>query len=83
MGQVQPKHRRAKANLDQLRIAGATAATFHPDGSIASVTFAAVVAAPVAPAVKSQGVEEVLSRPYPKTDLDGLDDLPAYDAEAN
>jgi hypothetical protein len=87
VGQVQPKHRRVKAALADLREAGATAATFHDDGTIASVTFAPVVAATAVasrPLATVNVAAEILASPlWPKSDLDVLDKLPDYDAEQN
>jgi hypothetical protein len=73
------KRNKALDALDTLRAKGATAATFNSDGSIASVTFAATPAAQPVPAAKPAVVEEILASPkWPRTDLDGLDELPAY-----
>ena len=72
-----------RATLAALRDAGATAATLHPDGSVASVTFAAPspVPTPAAPQPTGDVIKEVLARPWPKTDIDALNSLPDYDEE--
>lgn len=68
--------------LAALRESGAVSATFHEDGTVASVNFGplAVATAPVSPVVPTPMVQEILASPsWPKTDLDALDDLPSYE----
>lgn len=79
------KKRVRSERLTALRESGALAATFHPDGSLASVTFAppaapaSVANAPAPEPAKPAVVEEILASPkWPRTDLDALDQLPAY-----
>ena len=63
-------------------MSGATSATFHPDGSVASVVFApAAVERVPAPyeAKPTPDVEEALARPF-KTDVEALE-LPSYEDE--
>ena len=63
-----------------LKKAGALSATFHPDGSVASVVFGAAHAEPakVEPRPPVDAVAEAIARPF-KTDVDSLDDLPEFE----
>ncbi len=80
VGQKQAK-RGKSLPLAALKKSGALSATFHPDGSVASVVFGAAYAEPPKVQAKPvQTVEEAIARPF-KTDLDALDTLPSYDDE--
>ena len=83
---AQRKRNKALDGLATLRASGALSATFHPDGSVASVVFGAVEARPdtampgqvrLPPAAVA---DEIVASPlWPKTDLDGVDGLPSFD----
>lgn len=77
-----PKQRlKARNALADLRASGAVAATFHPDGSIASVAFPPPTFS--APAVEAKPGKSALPfdpmPPLPKTDLDVLTELPSFE----
>jgi hypothetical protein len=74
------KRNKALDGLASLRAAGATTATFHQDGSVASVTFAAAEprSFPLA-AEPPPIIQEILTAPRPKSDLDVLSELPSYE----
>jgi hypothetical protein len=79
------KRNKALDGLAKLRSSGALSATFHPDGTVASVVFGASPS-PVAPPVASPAnvTAEILASPlWPRTDIDALDKLPSFDGEQN
>ena len=83
---AQRKRNKALDGLATLKASGAVSATFHPDGTVASVVFGAPEQpAPVAPAVSPANVAaEILASPkWPRTDVDALDELPSFDGEQN
>lgn len=70
---------RARTSLATLKSCGAISATFHPDGSIASVNFGTPIQPQVTlPQAKPAAIiEEALTRTF-KTDVEALD-LPGYE----
>ncbi len=80
---AQGKRNKALDGLATLKASGALSATFHADGTLASVTFGKPDGEPPAqPQAKPAAIiEEALTRTF-KTDIDGLD-LPSYDDEVS
>ena len=74
------RRNRQPALIASLRASGVVSATFHPDGTVASVVF------PVVPVEVAQAKpEKIVHEPvvHPKTDLDVLTDLPVFEDTNN